>query len=189
MRPFRVVVGETHVEVVGTVFNVQRTESGARVTVLAGTVAVRAGSRAESVLLGSGEAAETAASHLAVAPHAVSVDTAVNWPDGRLVFDNVPLAQALAEAQRYRRAPIVLTDEALGRLRLTGVFPTNDPDRLLRLLPEVFPVEVSLLPDGTACVVARQVRPAARPAPPPADQPVRPPVLRPESARQISPTH
>ena len=182
LRPFRVLAGETHVEVVGTIFGVRLTERGARVTVLAGTVAVRATSQGEPVLLASGEAAETAIGRIVVAPHAVNVDTAVSWRNGQLVFDDVPLAEALAETQRYRRAPIMLADATVGRLRLTGAFPTNDPDRLLRLLPEAFPVEVRLLPDGTARVTARPARPAGKEVRP-ADQQFRPPVLLPENAR------
>jgi transmembrane sensor len=179
LRPLRVIAGETHVEVVGTVFNVRRTDSGARVTVLAGKVAMRVGRQGEPVLLAQGEAAETAAGSMVVAPHAVNVDAAVSWRDGRLVFDDVPLAEALAEVQRYRRAPIVLADAAVGRLRLTGAFPTHDPDRLLRLLPEALPVEVHLLPDGTARVLTRVAARTALPG----DQPFRPPMLLPENAR------
>jgi transmembrane sensor len=136
----------------------------------------------EPVLLAPGEAAETAIGRIVVAPHAVNVDTAVSWRNGQLVFDDIPLAEALAETQRYRRAPILLADATVGRLRLTGAFPTNDPDRLLRLLPEAFPVEVRLLPDGTARVAARPARPAGKEVRP-ADQQFRPPVLLPENAR------
>jgi transmembrane sensor len=171
-RPFRVIAGDARVEVIGTMFNVRRTGHGARVAVLEGKVALRAGT--EEALLGRGEAAETAADKLVSRPHPVNLDATVSWREGRLVFDNVPLSLVLAEAQRYRRAPIVIGDAAAARWRITAAFPTNDPDRLLKLLSEALPIDVRLLPDGTARVTSRAARPKPRPG-----EKVRAPVLLP----------
>lgn len=40
-------------------------------------------------------------------------------------------------------------------MRLTGMFNTADPDSLLAALPQLLPVAVRRLPDGTAQVSAR----------------------------------
>lgn len=161
-RPFRVLAGKTRVDVVGTTFNVRRVGDGARVAVLEGRVSVRAGGMEEPVLVTAGQAVETSGQGIAEGPRPVDAEAVVAWREGRLVFDDVPLAEALAEAQRYRKAPIVLADEAAGQLRVTGAFPAADPDRLLRLLP----VEVRVLPDGTARVSARKGRQERRPSQP-----------------------
>jgi transmembrane sensor len=156
-RPFQVVAGNTHVHVVGTTFNVRHTDNGVRVTVIEGKVAVQAAANQE-VTLAKGEELEAAGGNIAVA-RVKNLDSIAAWNEGRLVFDDVPLSQALAEAQRYRRSQIVLSDTIAGRMRITGAFPTNDPDRLLKLLPEVFPVEVDFQADGTARILSRKSKP------------------------------
>lgn len=165
-RPFRVLAGKTRLDVVGTTFNVRRVGDGARVAVLEGRVSVRVGGVERLVLVTGGQAVETSAQGIAAGPQPAAAETVLAWREGRLVFDDVPLAEALAEAQRYRKAPIVLADETAGRLRVTGAFPAADPDRLLRLLPEALPVEVRFLPDGTAQVSARKGREERRPPQP-----------------------
>ncbi|MFX8164845.1 hypothetical protein ABTL04_21185, partial [Acinetobacter baumannii] len=65
---------------------------------------------------------------------------AIAWKDGKLMFDRTPLAQAVADINRYRATPAVLTDPALGRLQISGVFDSARTDALLDLLPSILPV-------------------------------------------------
>jgi transmembrane sensor len=165
-------------EVVGTVFNVRRAGQGLRVTVLEGKVTVRPGTHSNPVMLTSGYEIESIAGVLATAQRATDLEATLAWREGRLVFNNIRLDQALAEAQRYRRAPIVIADAGVSGLRITGAFPTNDPDRLLKLLPEALPVRVSLLDDGTARVSLRKPDSKA----PKIRQEIHAPVLLPRSS-------
>lgn len=42
------------------------------------------------------------------------------------------MKQVIAEINRYRRGRVWILDEGLKALRVTGVFPINDPDAVLR---------------------------------------------------------
>ena len=77
------------------------------------------------------------------------------WKDGKLVFTQTPLAEALAEIARYRRAPVTLADARTADLRISGVFDSAGTDVLLDLLPAILPVTVARAPDDTVTVRAR----------------------------------
>jgi transmembrane sensor len=65
------------------------------------------------------------------------------WTRGQIVADNMRLADFLAELARYRPG-IVRCEGNVANLRVSGVFPLNDPDRILAILPKVLPVQVRL---------------------------------------------
>lgn len=60
-----------------------------------------------------------------------NIDQATAWRRGRLVFDQMSLAEVVAELNRYRRGRIVITNAALASRRVSGVFETRDLDRAL----------------------------------------------------------
>ena len=119
-RPFLVRAGATTVRVVGTAFNVRRADPRVTVTVLRGRVHVEDAS-GDAVVLGARQAAESAGGVLAVRA-APDPGAAAAWKDGKLMFDRTPLAQALADINRYRNVPAVLADPALDGLQISGVF-------------------------------------------------------------------
>ncbi len=155
-RPFVVDVGRGSVTVTGTRFEVRRGDTGADVVVESGSVRVDGPPD-----LAGATAALTAGQRVALDAQgrlgpvtAADVDAVLAWRNGKLVFSNAALADVAREVSRYRRVPIVV-DAASARMRLTGMFNTADPDSLLAALPQLLPVTVRLLPDGTAQVSAR----------------------------------
>lgn len=154
-RPFLVRAGETTVRVVGTAFNVRRADPRVTVTVLRGRVHVENAS-GDAVLLTARQAAESFNSRLTVRA-APDPNAAVAWKDGKLMFDHTPLAQAVADINRYRTTPAVLTDPALGRLQISGVFDSARTDALLDLLPSILPVAVRREAGDTVRILARSV--------------------------------
>ena len=64
------------------------------------------------------------------------------WRDGWLVFENTPLAEALATVNAYRVQPIEAADARVAALRLTGRFRANDSAGLLAVLPSILPLSV-----------------------------------------------
>lgn len=60
-----------------------------------------------------------------------NIDQATAWRRGRLVFDQVSLAEVVAELNRYRRGRIVIADATFATRRVSGVFEINDLDRAL----------------------------------------------------------
>jgi transmembrane sensor len=164
MQPFKVSAQPAFVEVVGTQFDVDRAGGpegeGTRVAVWHGRVHVWAegANREPPAVLGKGQQVEVTRTAAGVERGAVSAhlgDEAGSWAQGQLVFQRAPLAQALAQVQRYRKAEIRIEPGAASQLELSGVFDSAQADRLLDLLPRILPVEVVRHPDGSVDVKAR----------------------------------
>lgn len=158
-RPFIVQAGTATVRDIGTAFNVRRLGDGADVVVLEGRVEVRRPGQPPQVLP-AGQALAVAGDGPSPAVRRVAPETAGAWQQGRLVFDGTPLAEALAEIQRYRAAPIVLADERAGRLRLSGEYDIRRVEALIDTLPQALPVTVQRAPDGSVRVAGGGAAPA-----------------------------
>jgi len=122
---------------------------------VSGILTVRPTSDSEPVVLTDGEQVQTQGLRFAGTPVTVDARATTAWEQGRIEFDNTSLAKVIEEVRRYRRAPVVLKNPLDVPLTLTGSFSIDDPDRLLRALPSVLPLNVSFLADGTAIVAAR----------------------------------
>lgn len=156
-KPFYVEAGPAVVRVTGTRFNVRRTGDAVEVAVESGSVAVRAGhwwSR-KQVLLGGGQGTRALADGDLSAPSSVDVSSLLAWHAGRLVVRNQPLADAVAELNRYGGKAIRIGNADLGRLRISGVFSVDSPQSFLELLPAIAPVRVQRSADGGAVIVGR----------------------------------
>lgn len=169
-RPFVVHAPGATIRDIGTVFNVRLQAAGLRVTVLEGAVEVRpahsdAASAAQEVRAGqmwsgggsagslsSGSAAGTAAGTVSAADS----EQATAWRHGKLVFDGTPLAEVVAELQRYRRAPIRVADAAAARMRVSGEYDLAGVEALIDALPATLPVRVERAADGSASISARR---------------------------------
>lgn len=68
-------------------------------------------------------------------------EDAVAWLAGRLVADEVRLADFLQELGRYRHG-VLRCAPAVADLRFSGVFPLDDTERILAMLPRVLPVRL-----------------------------------------------
>lgn len=69
-------------------------------------------------------------------PDAMATTTA--WQRGEIVFNGMPLDQAVAEFNRYLPDKIVLQNAGLAATRLGGVFQIEEPDAFLMALQEGF---------------------------------------------------
>lgn len=152
-RPFEVAAAGARIRVVGTVFDVRREHDRVQVTVLRGRVEVRGlrgGAAPQRLAPGQRLRVEAGA---AGTPEPVDTAQAGAWQQGHLVFDRTPLREALAEVQRYRRAPIRLRDDGqLGGHTVSGVFEAARTDQLLDLLPRIVPAQVQQQADGSVDV-------------------------------------
>lgn len=158
-RPWTTFAAAARVSVLGTVFNVRHDGGAVRLTVFEGRVAFDPGSGLDVVQVEAGRAAEARNGSLVHGPVVANLAVAGAWREKRMVFDDTALAEAMREAGRYRRAQIRL-DPAISGLRITGAFPTTDPERLLNLLSEALPVLVIRNPDGSVDIRPRQPEPA-----------------------------
>ncbi|OZI30456.1 hypothetical protein CAL29_20730 [Bordetella genomosp. 10] len=156
-RPFIVDAGNTEVLVTGTRFNVRRDAGDVRVSVASGSVEVSAGpwwNRATRRLT-AGQGVESDAKNPPGEVAAVDVSQVTAWQRGKIVFDNAPLAQVVAEMNRYLPVPASFAAPALAQYRVAGVFSIDDPLAMMNALPAIAPVRVLRTSEGGLQVVAR----------------------------------
>ena len=65
------------------------------------------------------------------------------WPVAHVAFDQKPLADILAIANRTGEPDIVVSDDAVGRLRVTGVLDLRDARKLVRKLAAALDLKVT----------------------------------------------
>jgi transmembrane sensor len=154
-RPFVVAANDTAVRAVGTAFTVRlRDASEVEVVVAEGKVAIAAPRVAEPAPLAAGEAAVVQAGHVSVSqvsPQAL--ERRLAWTGGRLAFRGEPLANAVAEFNRYNLRQIRLANPALGALRVGGNFKATDPESFAAALASAFKLHVD--PAGPDAIVLR----------------------------------
>ncbi|AHL35117.1 peptide ABC transporter substrate-binding protein [Pseudomonas brassicacearum] len=156
-RPFTVEAGNGQVTVTGTRFDVRRDADTTRVAVEQGSVKVlgRDAPRAQVVSVTAGLGTQIDAQGKVAAPYAINADALTAWRSGKLVFNNAPLSEVAEEVSRYRAEPLRVGSAAVGNLRLTSVFRSDDPEALLKALPNILPVAVRTLEDGSQEIIAR----------------------------------
>ena len=160
-RPFIVDTPAGFVRVTGTIFNV-RTEAATEldVTVVEGSVQVRPGELGGAkpsgpVDIGPGDNLHGGSQGVSIrALSAGALDDALAWRRGQVVFDGVPLSEALACYSRYHGRQITATAGAAG-LRVGGRYSLDDLDGFFAALEQALPVRVAPGPGGEARVSLR----------------------------------
>jgi len=147
-RPFEVQAGSGRMTDIGTEFDVYRRANSVLVAVQSGSVSVQARG-ARTLAAGHALAYDDTGEFLPQAPPANQLSA---WRQGRIVFDNRPLAEVLAEVARYRQAPIELADPALGRRRISGTLYLDHLDGGLAALADVMGIRLTRERDGTLTV-------------------------------------
>ena len=83
------------------------------------------------------------------------VEKAIAWTDRRLIFDGAPLAEVVAEFNRYNRTPLIVEDSALAKRAITTVFNAHDVSALVAFLELEPDVEVQYGEDAIRIRVSR----------------------------------
>lgn len=135
-QPFVVSAAEGEARVLGTQFEVRLQHDGAQVTVQSGRVAVTAQPGAEPQVLTANQQVSYQQG-VAGTLQGVDSEASLAWRQGWLTFYQVPLAQVLDEVQRYTPGRIVLLNPTLAQQRISGSFPSQDPDKVLTSLASV----------------------------------------------------
>lgn len=144
-RPFVVSAGRHTVTAVGTSFDVRLEKAGLKVAVVEGRVAVDTVGRGRLSEVRAGERIDVTGDAAVLRP---SGPVAGDWREGRIEFTSATLSEAAAEMNRYRRTPIVVTDPAVGRMRVSGVFYSGENSGFLDALPLTHPVSVRVSEDA-----------------------------------------
>jgi transmembrane sensor len=148
-RPFIVQAGDDQVVATGTLFDVSLLDDRMSVVLLEGSVEVRQAGRPgqPSVRrLAAGQRLVVRGRGAGTSVPAARGDT--SWTSRMLEFDDVPLAEAVAMANRYSSTQIRLGDDRVARLRVTGAYRAGDAEGLARGLAAAFGLELSTENDG-----------------------------------------
>ncbi|HEX8300030.1 FecR family protein [Sphingomonas sp.] len=81
-------------------------------------------------------------------PQTAAAPASEQWVAGMLVYKSVPLADVLAETNRYSKQHIVLSDRSLGQLRVTGTFRPVPVGALAASLAAAFELHLRPGADG-----------------------------------------
>lgn len=149
-RPFVVQAGPRQVVATGTVFDIDLQDQGVAVALLQGKVNISATARDDSdrsvVDLRQGEEYRSRPGGGDVSRFDAVTVTA--WETGRLVLNDLPLAEAVRRVNRYAERPVVLADTELANLRVSGVFNAGDAHAFAEAVTVLLPVSAQRRADG-----------------------------------------
>lgn len=132
--PFRVSVGKAVFEDAGTIFNIVHSGSATRIGVAEGKVVFDPRGQAIALPAGRGLSSDPTGVHLMT----IAPDSVASWREGRLSYDNMPVAQISADIARSLGVKLDTTPAA-GGTRFTGTI------RLDRNLPRFFAAAAPLM--------------------------------------------
>lgn len=150
-RPFTVDAGVADATVVGTAFNIYRTETATAITVTEGVVRVTENNTislshpASNILRADEQMIATRAGLENV--RTVEPGPLVAWRNWELVANDMRLYDLVEELRRYDDRRVIFGDRSIASLRVSGVFPLDRPDALLQAVSLALELQVVQL-DG-----------------------------------------
>jgi transmembrane sensor len=154
-HPFRVHAGHATAEDIGTAFAVlaYAEDSTVRVVVAEGSVALGRSARGAShdssprTVLTPGQLGALGTRDALPTVRRVNVDAYVAWTEGRLVFDDTPLGDVVAQLGHWYDVPIRIADPTLASRTLTASFTTESLTDVLTSLAPVLDVRFERVAD------------------------------------------
>ena len=147
-RPLYVQAGQATVRVVGTGFDVRRSQQQLVVSVAHGQVAFEADAKSTVSLLGARQRASYNYAKGTVQQQTLTAEEVADWRSGHLSFRNRELASLIDELSLYRPQAPLQVSSAVAHLKVSGNLDVNDPDALLNALPALLPVKTVASSDG-----------------------------------------
>ncbi|MDQ0739069.1 FecR domain-containing protein [Pseudomonas sp. W4I3] len=147
-RPLYVQAGEANVRVVGTGFDVRRSEQQLVVSVAHGQVAFEPDAKHSVTLLEARQRAIYQYAKGTLQQQTLSAEEVADWRSGHLSFRNRELASLIDELSLYRPQAPLQVSKAVAQLKVSGNLDVNDPDALLNALPALLPVKTVTSADG-----------------------------------------
>lgn len=160
-RPFIVRTRGAEVRAVGTKFSVRRINGETEVVVTHGIVqVVRGGSagatakHAVPVQVVPGHVARVAPTPETIQVAAIDPEQATAWTSGIVVFQEVTLAEAIRDLNRYAMKQFIIDDPALRGIRFSGRFHVGDVESVKFALSNRF--QVIAVEDGSNIRLSRE---------------------------------
>jgi transmembrane sensor len=153
-RPFLVRHEGREVRVLGTQFDVDTQDADLAVTLVEGSVQISDSRRRRPLATLSPDFAYVERGGVAqVGP--VDAQSESAWRYGQLVFNDVPLGDALHDLNRFSPQPIGLSDARLSALRISGTFHIGEVAVTVAALEQSFPVRAERALDGSVMLHPR----------------------------------
>lgn len=140
-RPLTVETTEGSVRALGTRFGVRQNENETAVAVQKSAVEITPIAGSFSRTVQEGEFVSFTQTKIGVSREISPADNA--WTRGQLIATDMPLSEFTTELSRYRIG-IVRCSPEVAKLRISGVFPLHDTNRILGSLPNALPVRITL---------------------------------------------
>jgi transmembrane sensor len=166
-RPFEVQAAGRRITALGTAFDVRVTGGNLEVTLIEGKVSVEddtpepaatastdhsqatghkpqaTNHKPQPTILAPGQqliiAAATPAESIV---READIRRIISWRDGQILFEDEPLIYALEEINRYSKRRVVLADEDLAELRVSGAFNASKTEVFVEMLTKYFPIRI-----------------------------------------------
>nr|WP_269214140.1 FecR family protein [Brucella pseudogrignonensis] len=148
-HPFRVTGHFGIVEVRGTAFSVRADTDEDEVVLERGKVQVTClcDSRGGGAELNPGEAVTVTATEVSAVRFSDNA-AQLAWREGRIAFSDARLGDVLSELRRYYGRSILVADERVNRLVVTGNYRLDNVEGAVRTLADAAGVEMTRLPGG-----------------------------------------
>lgn len=145
-RPFVVEIDKDSVRVLGTSFLVRRDGEATQVALVSGSVLVTPGGTEalthSAITLSPGERIQWEQGGDNRIIDRPKLDNFLAWRRGELVLEQMLVADAVAEMNRYSRTPMVLNDPQVAGARISGVFKTGDSETFAHTLARLYGLQV-----------------------------------------------
>jgi transmembrane sensor len=144
-QPLEIDAGLVTASVRDTAFAVRYLDGVTQVQVQRGDVDLRATRDDERVRLSAGESIRIGPNGFD-RPAKLDAATELAWVQGRLVFENCPLSQVLAELRRYYPGWIINNNERLANVAVTGNYRLDQPLDAVRSLAHITSAKLQEFP-------------------------------------------
>ncbi|GAB7551257.1 FecR family protein [Novosphingobium sp. 11B] len=142
-RPFRVLAGGQRIEAHGTAFDVRTAPGRTEVMLAQGRVTVESTGQngvIANIAMNPRELLVASSTGVSVR-HVGDLGRWQSWREGRVLLDNVPLSDAIAEMNRYTSIRLVAADERTARIRMSGSFNAGATQAFLEALAYGFRID------------------------------------------------
>jgi len=146
--PFVVDAGHYRVVDLGTQFSVKRDGGKLNVDLVEGRArfesSERGNAKQRSIILVPGDTVVATADSLSLKRKSTdSMADSLGWRRGMLVFHHTPLAEVVAEFNRYNTQKIAIADPSIADRTITATLPTNDIEAFVRIAKNFFGLHVT----------------------------------------------